>query len=274
MEGFGHGSMQRAERWQELLRLVAEHGRLSVPDAATTVQTSEATIRRDFARLAEAQLVTRTHGGVVATATAYALSGRCDLAHSKNLVALTAASQVRAGQVVGLSGRRMAVAVARHLGGRRDLAEPRHRNRSITVVTNTLTIAADLVLHPQLRTVCLGGVARAGSVQLTGSITLHALENYWLDLLFLDVDGLHPRAGVTAADVDDAVVLAKMVQRSQTVVAVVPGSRLGRRALTHVCPVGHLDRILTDSSADEQTLAELRGAGVLVDVIGTPASTA
>ncbi|MBK8437058.1 MAG: DeoR family transcriptional regulator [Austwickia sp.] len=32
--------------------------------------TSEATIRRDFGRLAEAQLVTRTHGGAVATAMA------------------------------------------------------------------------------------------------------------------------------------------------------------------------------------------------------------
>lgn len=272
----GFGAMSRAQRWQELLRLVAEHGRLSVPDAATALHTSEATIRRDFARLAEAQLVTRTHGGVVATAMAYALPGRHhrDLAHTMNLIALTAAGLVEPGQVVGLSGRRTAIAVARHLGSRRDLADPRHRERAITVVTNTLTIATDLVLRPHLSTVCLGGVARAGSVQLTGSITLHALENYWLDMLFLDMDGLHPFAGVTAADGDDAMVWAKMVQRAQRVVAVVTGSRIGRRALAHVCPVNDVDQIITDASADEAVLAELRGAGVRVDVIDTEAQTA
>ncbi len=272
----GLGAMSRAQRWQELLRLVADHGRLSVPDAAQAVRTSEATIRRDFSRLAEAQLVTRTHGGVVATAMAYALPGRHhrDLAHTINLIAMTAAAEVTPGQVVGLSGRRTAIAVARHLGSRRDLADPRHRDRCITVVTNTLTIATDLVLRPHLRTVCLGGVARAGSVQLTGSITLHALENYWLDVLFLDMDGVHPFAGVTAADGDDAMVWAKMVQRAQTVIAVVTGSRVGRRALAHVCPVADLDRIITDPSAEEKALCDLRAAGVQVDVIEEPARSA
>ncbi len=268
--------MSRAQRWQELLRLVADHGRLSVPDAATALNTSEATIRRDFGRPAEAQLVTRTHGGVVATAMAYALPGRHhrDLAQSMNHIALTAALEVVPGQVVGLSGRRTAIAVARQLGSRRDLADPRHRDQSLTVVTNTLTIATDLILRPHLRTVCLGGVARAGSVQLTGSITLSALENYWLDLLFLEMDGLHAYAGATAADGDDAQVWAKMVQRSRTVIAVVTGPRIGRRALAHVCPVADLDRIITDSSADEGALAELRSAGLQIDVVEAPAQSA
>lgn len=272
----GVAAMSRAQRWQELLRLVAEHGRLSVVDAAHAVSASSATIRRDFARLADAQLVTRTHGGVVANAMAYALPGQPsrDSAHCADLVGLSAAAQVNPGHVVGLSGRHTAFAVARHLGSRRDLAEPRNRDRPITVVTNTLTIATDLVLRPHLRTVCLGGVARAGSVQLTGSITLHALENYWLDVLFLDVDGVHPFAGVTAADGDDAIVWARMVQRAQTVIAVVTGSRMGRRALAHVCPVADLDRIITDASADERVLVDLRAVGVGIDVITPPARSA
>lgn len=272
----GSGPMSRAQRWQELLRLIAEHGRLSVPDAAAALHISQATIRRDFALLAEAQLVTRTHGGVVATAMAYALPGRRhrDLAHTVNLIALTAAGQVEPGQVVGLSGRRTAIAVARQLGSRRDLADPRRPDQTITVVTNTLTIATDLVLRPHLSAVCLGGVARAGSVQLTGSITLHALENYWLDVLFLDMDGLHPCAGVTAADGDDATVWTKMVQRAQRVVAVVTGCRIGRRALAHVCPVNDVDHVITDASADAAVLTELRRAGVRVDVVDEPAQTA
>ena len=46
-----------------LLDLVAERGRLSVADATAALGVSEATVRRDFAALADQQLVTRTHGG-------------------------------------------------------------------------------------------------------------------------------------------------------------------------------------------------------------------
>jgi DeoR family transcriptional regulator of aga operon len=66
----------RAQRWSALLALLGDRGRLSVAEAAVTLAVSEATIRRDFAALADRQLATRTHGGVVATGVAYDLPAR------------------------------------------------------------------------------------------------------------------------------------------------------------------------------------------------------
>jgi DeoR family transcriptional regulator of aga operon len=69
-------SMDRGARWSALLALLAEHGRLSVTQVVEALGVSEATVRRDFSELAAQQLVTRTHGGVVASAVAYDLPAR------------------------------------------------------------------------------------------------------------------------------------------------------------------------------------------------------
>ena len=61
------GTADRSRRLQALLELLAaQGGRLSVVEAATALQVSEATVRRDFTALAQQRLVTRTHGGIVA----------------------------------------------------------------------------------------------------------------------------------------------------------------------------------------------------------------
>ena len=64
-------SLDRGARWSALLGLLAERGRLSVGEVVDVLGVSEATVRRDFGDLAAQQLVTRTHGGIVATAVAW-----------------------------------------------------------------------------------------------------------------------------------------------------------------------------------------------------------
>ena len=67
------GPRHRASRLSAILDLLATRGGLSVSAAASELDVSEATIRRDFAELSRRQLVTRNHGGVVATSVAYEL---------------------------------------------------------------------------------------------------------------------------------------------------------------------------------------------------------
>ncbi|MGH3479158.1 MAG: DeoR family transcriptional regulator, partial [Nocardioidaceae bacterium] len=89
--------VDRSRRWQSLLNLLAERGRLSVAEAAEALGVSAATARRDFAALADQQLATRTHGGVVATSIAYDLPARyrsVDNADAKSRVARAAAALV------------------------------------------------------------------------------------------------------------------------------------------------------------------------------------
>ncbi|MEU6203986.1 DeoR/GlpR family DNA-binding transcription regulator, partial [Micromonospora musae] len=165
------GMADRSRRLQSLLEILAARGgRLSVAEGAAALQVSEATVRRDFTVLAEQQLVTRTHGGIVASSVAYDLPVRYRYRgdrSTKERIATTAAGLVEPGSVVGLNGGTTTSATARHLAARPDLTQVTNRP-ALTVVTNALNIATEMVLRQSVRTVILGGVALPQSYELTG----------------------------------------------------------------------------------------------------------
>jgi len=151
----------QSTRWRLLLDMLSIHRRLSVTEAAELLGVSAATVRRDFQELARQQLATRTHGGVVAASVAYDLPARYRIAPGdpRERIARAAADLVRPGEVVGFNGGTTTTAAARHLSQRADLRSG--DGETITVVTNALNIAGEMVLRPYIRTVCIGGVALA-----------------------------------------------------------------------------------------------------------------
>src|SRR6201991_355899 len=117
--------VDRYARWNALLELLAESGRVSVEDAADRLNVSQATIRRDFDQLAQQQMITRTRGGAVANGVSYDLPLRYKTAkHSaeKQRIGAAAAALVAPGMVVGLNGGTTTTEVARALAVRPELA--------------------------------------------------------------------------------------------------------------------------------------------------------
>lgn len=256
----------RSWRLRRLLDLLSATGRLSVTDAASELSVSEATVRRDFTALAEQQLVTRTHGGVVATSVAYDLpvryrgGGDTD---ARERIAVAAADMITAGQVVGFNGGTTTSATARRLAARADLADSTARP-ALTVVTNALNIATEMVLRPHVRTVTLGGVARSQSYELIGPLASTVLRELWLDHLFLGADGLTRDVGVSCFHEGEAEVNALMVERAGEVTVVAGAEKLGRRTFARICDIDAVTTLVTDESADPAYVDMLRGAGLHV----------
>ena len=256
----------RSWRLRTLLDLLAGTGRLSVTDAAGELGVSEATVRRDFTSLAKQQLVTRTHGGVVATSVAYDLpvryrGGGDD--DAKERIAATAADLVERGQVIGFNGGTTTSATARRVAARADLAASTSVP-ALTVVTNALNIATEMVLRPHIRTVSLGGVARPQSYELVGPLASSMLGELWLDHLVLGADGVTTDTGVSCFHEGEAGINALMVERSGEVTVVAAAEKLGRRTFARICDIGAVRTLVTDESADPAYVEALRGKGVRV----------
>jgi len=259
----------RGARWSALLGLLAERGRLSVAEVVESLGVSEATVRRDFGDLAAQQLVTRTHGGIVATAVAYDLPARYKQAgadSAKERIAARVADLVAQGSVVGLNGGTTTSAVARRLAARTDLAMSSTRP-AITVVTNALNIATEMVLRPFVRCVSLGGVARPESYELVGPLASMVLAELWLDTVVLGVDAVSASGGATCHHEGEAGINSDMVQRADRVVVAGTGAKLGGRAFARICPASRIDLVVTDDSADRAAIADLEAAGVTVEVV-------
>lgn len=261
--------LDRGARWSALLGLLAEQGRLTVAQAVDELGVSEATVRRDFGELAAQQLVTRTHGGVVATAVAYDLPARYKQASgdtAKDRIASAAADLALEGSVVGFNGGTTTSSTARRLAARSDLASSSERP-AITVVTNALNIATEMVLRPFIRCVSLGGVARQESYELSGPLASMVLNELWLDTVFLGVDAVSAQAGATCRHEGEAGINALMVQRADRVVVVATGDKVGRRAFARICPTSRIDVLVTDKSAPDDEVRALQAAGVTVEQV-------
>jgi DeoR family transcriptional regulator of aga operon len=250
--------MSRYDRWNGLLSLLASRGRLNVEEAAAELDVSAATIRRDFDQLAQQQLLTRTRGGAVAHTVTYDLPLRYKSARQasgKERIAAVAADLVRPGAVVGLNGGTTTTEVARAIATRTDLGAG-NGPATVTIVTNALNIANELVVRPHVKIVLTGGVALPQSYELVGPLANGVFDQVTLDLAFLGVSGLDLERGATCANEDEACINRQMAVRAEHVVVVADGSKIGERAFARICGVGEIDTLITDADADADGFAE------------------
>jgi DeoR family transcriptional regulator of aga operon len=258
--------VDRYARWNALLEVLAENGRVTVEDAADRLAVSQATIRRDFDQLAQQQMITRTRGGAVANGVSYDLPLRYKSArHSaeKQRIGAAAAALVVPGTVVGLNGGTTTTEVARALAVRPDLNTGADGTQ-LTVVTNALNIANELIVRPHVKMVLTGGVARPQSYEMIGPLSHRILADLSLDIAFIGVDGID-ETGATAHHEGEANINQLIVSRAAKVVVVADSSKLGQRAFARICELSEIDTLVTDAQADESQLAIFKEAGI--DVI-------
>ncbi|MFE3516351.1 DeoR/GlpR family DNA-binding transcription regulator [Streptomyces sp. NPDC059166] len=261
--------MSRDARWNALLELVGKNGRVEVEDAATSLDVSAATIRRDLDQLAEQHLLTRTRGGAVAHGVSYELalrykSGRN--AAEKQAIGRAVSELVAVGEVVGLTGGTTITEVARSLSVRSDIvgdpgsgAQP-----MLTVVTNALNIANELVIRPQIKTVVTGGVARPQSYELTGPLASGVLGEITLDVAVLGVNAIDTERGAHVHHEGEASINRLLAEQAQRVVVAADSSKIGRRAFARVCGLDRIDFLVTDSGISPEAASRFGEAGVTV----------
>ncbi|KRV47982.1 alkaline phosphatase [Wenjunlia vitaminophila] len=263
--------MSKHERWSKLLELLAADGRVEVEDAATALEVSAATIRRDLDELAEQQLLVRTRGGAIAHGVSYELPLRYKSsrhAAEKQRIAAAVANLIGRGEVVGLNGGTTTTEVARALALRAggDQREPSVAPAAptLTVVTNALNIASELAVRPQIKIVVTGGVIRSQTYELVGPLTVGVLNQVVLDVAVLGVDGVDPKLGVMTHQEDEASISRLFAERAQRVIVVTDSSKMGKRAFARICGLDGIDVVVTDSGISAQAADRLADAGIKV----------
>jgi DeoR family transcriptional regulator of aga operon len=260
------GRVDRYARWNALLELLTDSGRVSVEDAAGRLNVSQATIRRDFDQLAQQQMIIRTRGGAVANGVSYDLPLRYKTAkHSaeKQRIGAAAAALVEPGMVVGLNGGTTTTEVARALAVRPDLNTSAD-GAQLTVVTNALNIANELLVRSRMKIVVAGGIVRPQSFELVGPLGGALLREVTLDIALLGVDALDVTLGAAAHHEGEAAMNALMVARARRVVIIADSSKLGGHAFARICPIDRIETLVTDSGAAAETVDAFRAAGLTV----------
>lgn len=260
--------MTRNERINRILEMVGKTGALDVEECATKLEVSEATIRRDFEELAKRQLVTRIHGGIQAIGAAYGLPLRYKTAREdqgKVRIAKAAAKMVTRGSVIGLNGGTTTTELARELGISPQLQDDTGE-RTLTIVTNAVNIASELVIRSNIKIVVTGGVARPHSYELIGDYAQPVLDGLVIDTAFLGVNGFDPKVGATANHEGEARIGQLIAEAAKKIIIVSTADKVGHQAFARFCKPEQVDTLLTDRELDPDTSAQLADKGVNVVV--------
>jgi DeoR/GlpR family transcriptional regulator of sugar metabolism len=245
-----------AQRKDLILATLRAEGRVVAKDLAAELDLSEDTIRRDLRELAAEGRLHRVHGGALPASPAVAdFAVRSGIGQQAKVeVGRLAAGLVRPGQTLAIDGGTTALQLARHLAP--DLAA--------TVVTHSPTIAVELATHPTVEVIIVGGRLFKHSVVAAGAAAHEAIGRISADVFFLGVTGIHPSAGLTTGDADEAAVKRAWSQRSAETYVLGSAEKIGTASAFEVLPLDAVTAVLTDRAAPERGVEELRAAGVEV----------
>jgi DeoR family transcriptional regulator of aga operon len=261
-------SGKRSRRMLEIVSLVSERGSVTLTELSDSLAVSPATIRRDLADLEYQRLIVRTHGGATGIDSFAELPVTLrdsQFQEAKRAIAAEAARLVPTERhAVALSGGSTAATVARALSNHRDL----------TIVTNSLTIAALVTTFPRMKVIMTGGYLRSQSLELVGVLAENAFNAINVETAILGTDGITAGGGVTTHDETEARTNNAMVQHAQRTIVVADGSKIGRITLAKVADITQVDLLITDSTADHAELDRIRARGIEVRVMDVAVTAA
>lgn len=235
--------MLTTQRKVMLLDRLARDGRLVATDLAVELAVSEDTIRRDLRDLAAEGRLVRVHGGALpASPTHVPLARRQGMqTPEKARLGRAAARLIRRGQVVILDGGTTHLALVAALAP--DLR--------CTIVTHSPGIAAALEPFAGIEVILFGGRLFRHSMVAMGAATVQGYASLRADLCFLGVTGVHPEAGLTTGDAEEAALKRAMLAAAAEVVVLATPDKLGTVSPWRVAGLDRLSRLMTVGNRPE-----------------------
>jgi len=243
-------------RKQHILEVLRRSGQVIAKDLSEELGLSEDTIRRDLRELAAEGLLQRVHGGALPASPAVGnFASRLTVAtDEKRLIGRAAAGMVRAGQVVILDGGTTAVQIARHFPP--DL--------KATVVTHSPTIAIELVEHRNIEVILIGGRLFKHSVVAVGAPAIENIARIRAEIYFMGVTGIHPEAGLTTGDFEEAhVKRALSASAAETIVLASP-EKLNAVSPYVIAPLSEITGMIVAADTKQKIIAPYARLGLTI----------
>jgi DeoR/GlpR family transcriptional regulator of sugar metabolism len=254
---------KQQRRLNAILTALQHSGSVSVESLSKDLDVSLVTIRRDLDSLERQGLLRRTHGGAVSIEPLFYEPFRNDrsfqaqverFADEKRRIGRAAAALIEHNEIISLTPGTTTTEVIRGLP----------LNYNITVVTSTVNVAMELSKRKDLDIFVTGGHLRGDWFSLVGPTAAQGLSQVLVRTVFIGVDGIDPKWGLSCYSPDEAQLNSTMVHRAQRKIAVVDHSKFGVVAGWQICPTTDLDILITDTGATDEMIAPFQRAQVKV----------
>lgn len=248
--------MLAIERRNAILERLQAERRVVVSELSALFEVSEETIRRDLDKLENEGYAIKSYGGAVLNENAN-LDLPFNIRKNRNVVgkqqiAELIGEMIRDGEKIFLDASSTAVAVAKAIKTRKD----------ITVITNSLEIAIELLEAPGCKVISTGGEAAGTSLALVGQMTDNAIQSYYADKAIVSSKGLDMNLGFSDSDERHAHNKKSMLDSAKVKILAVDSSKFDRVAFAKIGDFRDVTTIVTDRKPEDEWLDIFAGYNV------------
>ncbi|MEF9915605.1 DeoR/GlpR family DNA-binding transcription regulator [Streptomyces sp. P5-A9] len=233
--------MDTEERRRGILDAARQDGSVDVGRLAASFKVAKETIRRDLHALEAHGLVRRTHGGaypVESAAFETTLAMRTTRHVPEKSRIATAA--------VGLLGDAETIFIDEGYSPQL-VAEALPRDRPLTVVTASLTVAGALADADTIAVILLGGRVRGGTMATVDHWATRMLAGFVIDLAYVGANGISRNHGLTTPDPAVSEVKSQAMSVSRRHVFVGVHTKFGAVSFCRFADVADFEAVVTDA---------------------------
>ena len=245
-----------SSREKQIFDLLCEHGDLSIQELSALLGISGSSVRRDLIEMREHRFICRTRGGAtLSNVVAYnplPIHKPPVAVEEARAIAHQALELIARGDVIGMSSGRICTELALHM----------RMLEGITVVTNAVNVAAELVALPGIQVIVTGGNLDPRSFELTGKASVTSLAGVRMHKYFVGTDGVTVEHGMTNHSEAVALVAREFVAHSDQTILLADSSKFKRSNLTKVADVSEIAMIVTTNCTPPETVRQFQEAGV------------
>ncbi|KAA1062528.1 DeoR/GlpR family DNA-binding transcription regulator [Enterobacter mori] len=248
--------MLTSQRKQLILEKLEAEGQVQSTALSVHFSVSEDTIRRDLRELAAEGRLQRVHGGALPASSAvvsFAERKTVKMDAKKN-VARKGAQLILAGQVVIIDGGTTTAELITFLP----------RDLQITVVTHSPSIALGLVEHPLIDVILIGGRLYKHSIVTVGAAAIEGIGNIHADLFFMGVTGIHPEAGLTTGDFEEACIKRAFSGRAAETIVLASPEKINTASSFAIGEVSLANTMVVEDGTDRAWINAITEKGVTI----------
>jgi DeoR family transcriptional regulator of aga operon len=249
--------MLSVRRQKLLLDYINAHQSAQITELSDVFAVSLSTVRRDLRDLEANGLVRRVHGGAVLVEDRRESpfeQRAVQQADAKQRIGQQAANLVRDGNTIIMTGGTTAAAMVPHLAQKVDL----------TIITNAINLACDLVAYPNIAVVVLGGWLRHSESSLLGHLTTQALQDLHADTIFYGTYGIDVDHGLSGMYVQEVQTDRALIAAASEVVVLADHSKFMRNGAVRVAPIERVMTVVTDEDLPDSTRRALEKQNIRV----------
>ncbi|ATM78623.1 MULTISPECIES: DeoR/GlpR family DNA-binding transcription regulator [Serratia] len=248
--------MLTSQRKKIILEKLAQDGQVVAKQLSEFFGLSEDTLRRDLRELDSEGLLQRVHGGALPVSSAIATFAERNTLESaaKTAIAKAAAAMIMPGQVVILDGGTTSAELVKQLP----------RNLQATIVTHSPSVAVGLVEHPNIEVIMIGGRLYKHSIVCVGAAAVEAMSHIRADIYFMGVTGVHPVAGLSTGDLEEAYIKRALAARAAETVVLASAAKLNAASQYAIGELTLAQTIVVEGDTADALIEPLQQAGVTV----------